>query len=199
MLFRDSVFQMTNVRSSFLFEHFESLIRDIAESSVLRCASAKALSEASRLSSFPRSDRFRAAWFLFGFGVKHSVRLRCLLVLGWGGSFVFADVGHFCSDCESLSSGDLEVTKGLGGRKIIFCAGHTRELISLDSRGWKSEGEDGDISLDAELEKIWSGGKGFMIIVPENDLWKDTGASRSEAASCSALLFCFLWMSQHGA
>ena len=41
-----------------------------------------------------------------------------------------------------------------------------------------------------ELEKISSGGKGFMAIVPENDLMKVTGASRSEAAtSCSAFLF----------
>ena len=70
MLFRDSTFPLTNVRSSFLVEHFESLIRDIAESSVSRCASAKASSEASRLSSFPRSDGVRAAWFLFGFGER---------------------------------------------------------------------------------------------------------------------------------
>ena len=68
MLFRDSTFPLTNVRSSFLVEHFDSLIRDIAESSVSRCASAKASSEASRLSSFPRSDGVRAAWFLFDLG-----------------------------------------------------------------------------------------------------------------------------------
>ena len=82
MLFKNSTFPLTNVRSSFLVEYIESLIGDIVESSVSRCASAKATSEASRLSSFPRSDGVRAAWFLFGFGVKHSVRLRCFLVLG---------------------------------------------------------------------------------------------------------------------
>ena len=82
MLFSDSTFPVTNVRSSFLVENFESFIRDIAESSVSHWASAKASREASRLSSFPRSDGVMAAWSPFGFGVKHSVRLRCSLVLG---------------------------------------------------------------------------------------------------------------------
>ena len=73
---------VTLFSDSALVEHFESFIRDRVESSVSRRASAKASSEASRLSSFPRSDGVRAAWFPFGFGVKHSVRLRCSLVLG---------------------------------------------------------------------------------------------------------------------
>ena len=72
-----------------MVEYIESLIRDIAESSVSRCASAKASSEASRLSSFPRSDGVRAAWFLSGFGVKHSVRLRCFFSLGMSGGKKF--------------------------------------------------------------------------------------------------------------
>ena len=96
MIFRDSNFPLTNVRSSFLVEQFESLIRDIADSPVSRCASAKASSEASRLSSFPRSDGVRAAWFLFGFGVKHSVRLRLLFFsLGMSGGPLFRRCGSF--------------------------------------------------------------------------------------------------------
>ena len=83
MLFRDSTFPLTNVRSSFLVEHFESLIRDIVESSV---SAALQLRLQVRPQGFPVSLGVtvlgQLQWFLFGFGVKHSVRLRCFLVLG---------------------------------------------------------------------------------------------------------------------
>ena len=95
VLFRDSTFPLTNVRSSFLVEHFESFIRDIVESPVSRCAPAKASSEASRLSSFPRSDGVKAAWFLFGFGVKQQRTSAVFFSLGMSGGPLFRRCGSF--------------------------------------------------------------------------------------------------------
>jgi len=84
------------VHLSALVEHFESFIRDRVESSVSRWASAKASSEPSRLSSFPRSDGVTAAWFPFGFGVKHSVRQSPVLSgLGMREVLFSADCGSF--------------------------------------------------------------------------------------------------------
>ena len=107
------------------------------------------------------------------------MRLRCFFVVG-------SEEVLFSTDTDPFgilaSSGDLEVTMGVGGRRITFCAGYGACVITVDRSKWESVVVVGDASLGAELEKVRFG-DGFMDKGPEKALIKVTEAFSREAAS----------------
>ena len=124
-----STFLLAKRRSSFFVAYFTPFIREINE------PSAKASTEASRLSLFPGKAGDMAVCRLCSFGAKHSLCLWCFFVFWSGGVLSSTDADPFGI---LASSGYLEVTMGVGGRTITFCAGYGACVISVNRSKWES-------------------------------------------------------------